>query len=146
MNVKDLMATPVITTHEDDTLHQAALKMIENKVGCLPVINDEGKLTGILSESNFIAESHSIPFSRDHAPQLFGRWMDRDEIEKMYDEARNVKVKQIMTNNVISLTEDQPIEDLIDKLIKYGFYRYPVVRDGKPVGIVSKRDFLKLLV
>ena len=146
MKVKDLMATPVITAHKEDTLHQAALKMLEKKVGCLPVIDDEGKLTGILSESNFIAESHSIPFSRDHAPQLFGRWMDKSEIQKMYDEARNVRVKQIMTHNVISLTEDQSIQDLIDRLIKYGYYRYPVIRDDKPVGIVSKRDFLKLLV
>lgn len=145
MKIKNLMTSPAITIHQDDTLKDAASKMINKKVGCLPVVNDEDELVGILSESDFIAKSHNIPFSRYDAPQLFGTWVSKDQIERMYKEASSIKIKDIMTKNVVTVTEDETIQDLVNKLIKYGFYRFPVVRDKKPIGMVSKRDFLKLI-
>ena len=145
MKIKNLMSSPVITIHVDSSLREAAELMIKNKVGCLPVINDKDELVGILSESDFIAKSHNIPFSRYDAPQLFGNWLSKDAIERMYKEASNIKIRDIMTKQVITVKEEDTVEDLVNLLIKHGFYRFPVVKNKKPVGIVSKRDFLKLI-
>jgi predicted transcriptional regulator len=145
MKIKSLMSSPVETIHESETLKDAASKMTKKRIGCLPVVNDEGELVGILSESDFIAKSHSIPFSRVDAPQLFGVWMSRDKVEEMYKEAADIKIKDIMTKNVITITEEETVDDLVKLLIKHNYYRYPVVKDNKPIGMVSKRDFLKLI-
>lgn len=145
MKIKELMTSPVITIDEKSTLRQAASKMIRKKIGCLPVVNDKDEIIGILSESDFIAKSHSIPFSRYDAPQLFGTWLSKDEIERMYEEASKIRIGDVMTKNVITVSEEDTIEHLVNLLIRHGFYRFPVVRDKKAVGMVSKRDFLKLI-
>lgn len=146
MFVKDIMSFPVITADEEETLRDVAIKMLENKIGALPVVDEEGKLVGFLSETDFTAKKHNIPFSRMTEPKLFGRWMRKDEIENMYKEARTIEVKEIMSKPVICVEEDDKIEELIKKIMKYNFHRVPVVKDGKPVGIVSRRDLLKLLI
>lgn len=146
MKIKELMTSPVITIDEESTLRQAASKMIRKKIGCLPVVNDKDEIIGILSESDFIAKSHSIPFSRYDAPQLFGTWLSKDEIKRMYEEASKIRIGDVMTKNVITVSEEDTVEHLVNLLIRHGFYRFPVVRGKIAVGMVSKRDFLKLIV
>ncbi len=72
--------------------------------------------------------------------------MNKDEIDKMYDEAKKVKVKEIMSERVIYVKPDDTIEELINKIIEHNYHRFPVVKDGKPVGMVSRRDLLKLII
>lgn len=146
MKVEEIMASPVIVANENETLREVAIKMLSNRIGGLPVINDDGDLVGFLSETDFTAKKESIPFSRYEAPQLFGKWVNKNDIDEMYDEAKKVKVKEVMTENVVYLSPDDNIEDFVDKIIEHKFYRFPVVKDGKPVGMVSRRDLLKLII
>lgn len=144
--VSDIMAFPVITVSEDETLRDVAKKILDNNVGGLPVVNKDNKLIGFLSETDFTAQQNTIPFSRNHAPKLFGRWLSKNEIEKMYREAKTIKVKDIMTTPPIYVEEDESISGLIEKIMKYDIHRVPIVKDEKLVGIVSRRDLIKLLV
>lgn len=52
--VKEIMTTEVVTVHPEESLSTAARIMLEKKIGCLPVVDREGKLVGILSESDFL--------------------------------------------------------------------------------------------
>ena len=143
--IKDIMVTKVFTANENETLSEVAIKMLENNVGCLPVLNDEGKLVGFLSETDFAGKEKLIPFSRNHAPQLFGKWLNEGGIEEMYKNAKTMKVSEIMSTPPISISEDETIVDLIEKIMKYNIHRIPVLKDDELVGIVSRRDLLKLL-
>jgi len=144
--IKDIMVSSVYTASENDTLSEVAVIMLEKNVGCLPVLDDEDKLVGFLSETDFTGKEKLIPFSRNHAPQLFGKWLNEGEIEKMYQNAKTIKVKEIMSTPPITIEEDATITDLIGKIMKYDIHRIPVVNDDKLVGIVSRRDLLKLLL
>lgn len=53
MTVRDIMHTPLITVREDWSLEMAANTMLENRIGYLPVLNDQGELCGIVTESDF---------------------------------------------------------------------------------------------
>ena len=143
--IKDIMVKNVFTANENDTLSEAAVKMLEKNVGCLPILDDDGKLTGFLSETDFAAKEKLLPFSRNHAPQLFGKWLNEGGVEEMYKKAKKMKVKEVMSKPAVSISEDENIVDLIGKIIKYNIHRVPVVKDDKLVGIVSRRDLLKLL-
>ena len=143
--IKDIMVTKVFTANENEPLSEVAIKMLENNVGCLPVLNDEGKLVGFLSETDFAGKEKLIPFSRNHAPQLFGKWLNEGGIEEMYKNAKTMKVSEIMSTPPISISEDETIVDLIEKIMKYNIHRIPVLKDDELVGIVSRRDLLKLL-
>ena len=144
--VSDIMVYPVITANEEDTLRDVAKIMLDNKVGGVPVVNQDNNLVGFLSETDFSAKQNNIPFSRNLAPQLFGRWLNEDEVEKMYKEARSVKVKEVMTKPPIYVDADDTISELIEKIMKYDIHRLPVVKNDKLVGMVSRRDLMKLLL
>lgn len=145
MKVKEIMREPVIVVNEDQTLEEAAKLMLKKNVGGLPVVNIQGKLVGIITESDFSAKEHAIPFSRIYAPRLFGEWMSREGVEKAYQAARTITVKEIMTRSVITVKEDDLLAEVVTKMLEYHVHRIPVVRGGKPVGIVSRHDLLRLV-
>ena len=144
--IKDFMVVNIHTVNENETLSEAAVKMLEKNVGCLPVLNDDGKLVGFLSETDFVGKEKLIPFSRNHATQLFGKWLNEGGIEEMYKNAKTIKVKEVMATPSISIDQDKKISDLIEKFMKYNIHRIPVVKGEELVGIVSRRDLLKLLL
>lgn len=145
MKVREIMREPVIVSDEDQTLEEAATLMLEKNVGGLPVVNGEGKLVGMVTESDFSAKEHALPFSRIYAPRLFGEWMSKEGVEKAYEAARSITVKEIMTRAVITANEDDLLAEVIKKMLEYHVHRIPVVRDGMPVGIISRHDLLRLV-
>jgi CBS domain-containing protein len=71
--------------------------------------------------------------------------MSKPELEKAYEEARSIKVKEIMSKPVITAAEDEHLSDVVVKMLENNIHRVPVVRDDKPVGIISRHDLLKLV-
>jgi len=140
------MLTPVITVHEDSSLEEAAKIMLERHVGGLPVVDDSGELCGIVTESDFVAKEKGIPFSVYRFPQMFGEWMPREHVERIYEAARRRAVRDIMSREVITVTEVDTLETVLEKMLKCGLHRLPVVRDKKPVGIVTRHDLLRLML
>ena len=146
MKAKDIMNSPVITANEDDSLEQCARKMLELKIDELPVVNDDGELTGFLSVTDFVAKKATVSFSRTEILELFGQWFDKGEIEKMYEDAGRITAKEIMSSPVISIGPDESVKEVFEKLAGTGIHSVVVVEDEKPVGLVSVSDFLKLIV
>jgi CBS domain-containing protein len=145
MKIKEFMSQPVTVVGEDATLEEIARTMLGQNIGCVPVIDARGKISGIITESDFAAKERGIPFSTFRAPQLFGQWMDKGTIERIYETARKMSAKEIMSHHVVTVTEDQGAEEAIELLLKHDVNRLPVVRDGAPVGIVSRHDLLRLM-
>lgn len=146
MKARDIMTHPVRTVPEDCTLEDAARCMLAHKIGCLPVTNSEGKLAGILTESDFAAKEKGIPFSLYRFPQVFGDWLPKQGVEKMYAAARSRHVSEFMSRAVACVDVADDIETVITKMQKTAFHRLPVVADGLPVGIIARHDLLRLMV
>jgi len=146
MKVSEIMSQPALTISEDRSLEEVAHKMLNNKVGGLPVVDDEGKIVGMVTESDFSAKEHAIPFSRTYAPQLFGEWMSKEGVDKAYKAARSIEVKEIMSSPVITVAEDDTVAEAVRRMLDHKVHRLPVVRDGVPIGMVSRHDLLKLVV
>ena len=145
MKVSEIMRQPVISLSEDDSLEEAARIMLEHDLRGVPVVDARGRLCGFVSVSDFLAKDKSIPFTRYTAPQLFGKWLPKEGIEKIYEEARATPVKEIMSTRVVSVTEDATLEEVVELMLRRDLNRIPVVRDGVPVGIVARFDLLKIV-
>ncbi len=65
--MKDMMRTDVVTVRPDAPLVEAAGRMLERKIGCLPIV-DAGKLVGILTEADFVARFADSPLEQRSAP------------------------------------------------------------------------------
>jgi CBS domain-containing protein len=144
MKVKDIMTEPVITIGEETPLQEVAQIMLDHRIGGVPVINESGDLTGIVTESDFTAKEKCIPFSMFRAPQLFGTWLGNNA-EELYATARNISARQIMSTSVVTVTENDSIEKVLELILRYDINRIPVVKDRKPVGIVARRDLLRVM-
>lgn len=146
VKVADIMSTPVVTITAGIDLLEVAKFMVENQVGAVSVVDDDGRLTGILSASDFSAKRARIPFTTFNAPQLLGAWVDQDSSEQIHQEARSMRASDIMTRSVRTATEDDPISKVIQLMLKWDVEQIPIVRDNKPVGIVNRLDLLKLML
>lgn len=146
MNVSQIMRQPVISMREQDSLEDAARVMLEHNLRGVPVVNAQGKISGFLSVSDYLAKDERVPFTKYYIPQLFGKAIDETGIEKIYQEARATPIKEIMNKNVISVTEEDSVEKVVELMLDRDLNRIPVVRDGVPVGIVARFDLLRLMV
>lgn len=146
MQIREFMTQPVVTVREDTTLEEVARIMLEKYIGGVPVVNAQGKISGMLTESDFTAKEQGIPFSTFRAPQLFGHWLGGERLEQIYDAARRMTAREIMSPDVIMVTEEQSAEEAVTLLLRHDIHRIPVIRDGVPVGMVSRHDLLRLMI
>jgi CBS domain-containing protein len=146
MKVKDVMVGPVFAVREITPLESVAQTMLERRIGCVVVVDGGGKTAGIITESDFLAHEETVPFSVFKAPKLFGRWLGAQGLEQVYRAATDFTARDVMKRNVETVQEEDPLEKVIEIMIRRDINRVPVVRDGKPVGIVARHDLLKLVL
>lgn len=146
MKISEFMSQPVTVVHEETTLEEVARAMLDQNIGCVPVVDAAGKLRGIITESDFAAREKGIPFSTFRAPQLLGQWMDKGTVERIYETARKMTAREIMVRQVVTVTEDQSAQDAIEQMLRHDIHRLPVVRGDVPVGIVSRHNLLRMMV
>ena len=137
------MTAPVIVGKEENTIEIAHI-IIDNKMGCVPIVGKDGKMVGLITETDFMVKECCVPFSRFNAPQLFGKWMPEEGVEQAYKNARELMPKDIMSEGVVSLAEEDGVDEVIKEMLKHDYHHIAVVRGGVPVGIVTRHDILKM--
>jgi CBS domain-containing protein len=145
MKVSDIMKQPVVTVRDTDTLEAVAQTMLDHKVWGVPVVNAQGELCGIITDGDFAAQEAWVPFTRLRAPQLFRQWIESEQLESLYEKARTMKAADIMSSPVITVTEDESVDAVVNLMLKRHITRIPVVRGKIPVGMVARNDLLKLM-
>lgn len=146
MFAKDIMSTPVITVTLDTPLEQVAKLMQGRDIGCVIVVDESGKMRGIITEMDFTSVARCVPFTMELAPVIFGaRAATLQELEKIYAIARTLTAKQAMTEKVVSVEEDEEVGTIVRMMLDRRLKHIPVVRDGRPVGMVARHDVLKLM-
>ncbi len=146
MKAREIMTQPVIVVNEETTLEEVARLMLDHGIGCVPVVDAAGKVVGIITESDFVCKERAVPFSVYRAPQLFGEWLGKDDLERLYQAGRTLTAAQIMTTPVVTVSEDATLQDVVDRMMRYDITRVPVVRDGVPVGVIARHDLLRAMV
>ncbi|HEX6261628.1 MAG TPA: CBS domain-containing protein [Actinomycetota bacterium] len=133
MHVKDVMTTPVVTLRPETPIKEAAALLVRHGVSGAPVVDEHEQLVGIVSESDLMAlETTPDPRSRIRLP----RWR-RVRVPR--------RVEQVMTRDVVTLPERADVADAARLMLERRVKRIPVVAEGRVVGIVSRRDVLRLL-
>jgi CBS domain-containing protein len=118
MRVQDLMSQPVVTCHVNDPLNLVAQKMWDHDCGAIAIVNDEGKLTGMITDRDICM-----------AALTQGRPLDQ------------ILVNNVMSNHVVSASPDLRVTDVEQLMVEHQVQRIPIVDpDNRPVGIVSIHD------
>ena len=125
MLVREIMVKSVLTATENTTLAEIAQVMVEQSIGCVPIVNDAGKLTGLVTKSDLTCKDGGIPFLTFRSPHLFGCWLPSDGVEKMYAAAEERLAKEIMTRDVVTVTEYDSIQVVLKQTPSCGSGRSP---------------------
>jgi CBS domain-containing protein len=145
MLVKDLMVSPVITVSESDDLASVAGVMLENRIGCVPVVNARGEAVGVITQSDFAAREKGIPWSLVRHPQLFGQWLTKDNLQSIYEKSRSMTAREVMRSPIFSVSEGDSLETALALILREDVNHVLVVSGKQPVGIISRFDLLKLM-
>jgi CBS domain-containing protein len=146
MTIKDIMSQPVVTVAEDMPVPEVARVMQEHDIGAVVVIDDAGSLRGIVTESDFTGIGRCVPFSMALAPVVFGaRAATLGELGRIYAMARKLTARDIMSDHVHTATESEAVGAVVHRMLTRNLKHVPIVRDGKPVGMVARHDLLKLI-
>ena len=132
MLVGNRMSRNPVITRPETTVPKALAVMRGSNVRRLPVVNDKGKLVGIVSLLDLLRASPSPVTSLD-------QWELHYLLEKL-------KVDEVMTRDVVTVTEDTPIEEAGRLMVDKKISGLPVLRDGELVGIITESDLFKILL
>lgn len=146
MKATEIMVQPVLTVGRGTSLAEIARLMLDHEFGCAPVVDEDGRLCGIVTESDFAAKERGVPFSTLRLPEVFNRWMPSREIERLYEAARTITAGEIMSTDLVVAAEDTPVDDVVRQMLDRDVNHVPVTRDGVPVGIISRHDLLRMMI
>ena len=142
MFAKDIMTAKVIQIAPSASIGEAAKLMLGEHVSGLPVVTADGRLVGIVSEGDFLRRTELATERKRR------RWVEFFEPGKLageYTLTHGQKIDEVMTDRVITVGPDAPLDEVVDIMIGSQIKRLPVVDDGVLVGIVSRSDILRAL-
>jgi CBS domain-containing protein len=147
ITVRDIMTTPVITVTPDMNIASAAKILLDNRVNGAPVVDDKGRIVGILCQSDLIAQQKKLPI-----PTLFTfldsviQLSSAKQIEKQIRKIAALTVAEAMTPEPVVVHPDTGVETVAALMVDHNFHTLPVVENSRLVGIIGKEDILRTLL
>jgi CBS domain-containing protein len=139
MNVADVMTRAVISLAPDDSVQKAAKLMMQYEVSGFPVL-ERGKLVGIVTEGDFLRRVET------GTEQRRTRWIEflagPGQLADEYAHAHGRKVGEVMTRDLVTVTEGTSLEEVVGLMESHHVKRLPVVKGNALVGIISRGTLL----
>jgi CBS-domain-containing membrane protein len=142
----DVMTTDVITVDENTTVQALATLLAERGISGAPVTDASGRLVGIVSEGDLLHRAE-IGTARRHRERRRSWWLDdfASKAARDYIKSHAQTVRDIMTRDVVSVSEETDLGEVASLLEAKRVKRVPVMRDGKIVGIISRANLVRAL-
>jgi CBS domain-containing protein len=138
LTVKDVMTTRVVTITKDASFRSMAAALRGYRVSAFPVLDDDGKVIGVVSEADMLAKE-ALESEPRGMPGMIAGLLRRKEFEK----ARGTTAGDLMTRPAITVAPDDTLERAARLMYTRKVKRLPVVdENGHLVGIVGRSDLL----
>ncbi len=142
----DIMTREVITVQPETTVQQLAQIFALHSISGAPVIDQEGLVVGVVTESDLIDQNKKV-----HIPtviSILDSFFYLENPEKMEQEMRKMAgstVADIFTSPAVTVEENTPIDEIATIMSEKNIHTLPVVEDGRLKGIIGKKDIIKTI-
>lgn len=143
MKARDVMTTTVLTVRPEATVAEVARLMLDKHVSGVPVVDDRERLVGIVTEGDLMRRAE---LSTGGEPWWQSLAATPEQKARAYVKGHGTAVRDVMTTDLVTIGEDDPLDRIAMVFEGRGIKRAPVVRDGKIVGIVSRANLLQGMV
>jgi CBS domain-containing protein len=141
MKARDVMTSPVVTVRPTATVKDTAKLFLKHGISAAPVVDDDGKLVGIVSEGDFLHRAE-IGTERKRSWWLVLLAQEKG-LAADYIKAHAKRISDLMTRRVITASPEMPLDEIAALMEQSGIKRIPLVRDGRLVGIVSRANLVQ---
>ena len=150
LTANQVMTTEVLAVEADWSIERLCEFLIVKSISGASVQSKEGNLIGVVSLSDIVRydtqPEKDSQWPHDYYLHALERQCAREEVTSFRIEAEPLKtVRAIMTPMIFQVTEDTPVQQVADMMIKNRIHRVFVTRQEKVVGIISTPDILKII-
>jgi CBS domain-containing protein len=132
--VRDLMSRDFQTVSPDTPLSEALHLMVRHRRRGLPVVSDNGEVLGVVTDQEVLQQ---------FLPQVLGAAPLADGGQPPVED---VDVRDVMQRTVMCLSEDELVSDVLGSMLSESVTQFPVVKEGKLVGFLSRTDIIVKLL
>jgi CBS domain-containing protein len=144
LTAKDIMTRNVVTVKPETSIEELASLLVKHQISGVPVVDDAGDLYGIVTENDLISQNKRL-----HIPTVVS-FLDAaiylESSKKFEQEVKRItatKAGDICARKVLTVAEDTTLVDIATIMDEKKTHLLPVVKNGKMVGIIGKRDVVK---
>ena len=146
LRAQDLMTENVIAVTKNTEVRELAKILTDNKISGVPVLDEAGKLAGVVTESDLIFQNKKVHIPT--AVAILDAFFFLESPEKMEKEMKKmagVTVGEIYASEVISVQRDTPLDEIATLMAEKNIHTLPVVDQGNLVGVIGKRDIIRTI-
>lgn len=146
LKAKDIMTRDVITVKEETTVRELAQLFIARKISGAPVENSQGRIIGVVTESDLIFQNKKL-----HMPtavailDAFIFLESSDKTEKELKKMAASTAGEICSHKLVSVSPDTDLDDLATLMAEKKIHTLPVMDEDKLVGVIGKSDIIRTI-
>ena len=144
MKARGVMVSPVITTKPSASVKEVAQVLLKNQISAVPVVDDAGKLVGIVSEGDLMRRA-DLGTERHRSWWLAALFAEEEALAAEYVKQHSRKVADVMTKRLVTAGPDSGLNEIAGLLERHSIKRVPIVENGALVGIVSRANLIQAL-
>jgi CBS domain-containing protein len=146
LTAKDLMSTNVITVTPETAVQELARVLSENRISGAPVLDEQDKVVGVVTESDLIFQNKKVHIPTTIAIlDAFFFLEGPDKMEKEMKKIAGSKVKDIFVSEVIAVQQDTPLDEIATLMAEKKIHTLPVLDNTSLVGVIGKYDIIRTI-
>ncbi|MFO7578212.1 MAG: CBS domain-containing protein [Pelovirga sp.] len=146
LTARDIMTTEVVSVSVTTSLKDLAKKFIETRYSNMPVLNEQGRLIGVISETDLI--EYQRPLHIPTVMTLFDGVFSLGSEKKFQEEVDRVTattVGDLYRKNPVTCSPSTPVNELAGLMSKHKVHLLPVVEDDRMIGVVARLDLIRVM-
>ena len=146
LTAKEIMSKEVITVKTEMPVSELADLLWKKKIGGVPVVDDNGSLVGVVTESDLIDQNKKV-----HIPTIMTIldsmiFLENPaKLDKELKKMTGTTVGDIYSTEIVTVSENTPMYEVATIMANQKVHTLPVVEDGKVLGVIGKADIIRNL-
>lgn len=146
LKARDIMTKDVVTVHPQTTVRALAALLLERKISGVPVVDEAGKVLGVVTESDLIFQNKKVHLPT--AVAILDAFVFLESPGKMEQELKKIagaKVGDICSQQLVTVGPETELEELATLMAESKVHTLPVLDENRLVGIIGKSDIIRTI-
>ena len=146
LTAREIMNTEVVTVTIETSLKDLARKFVETRYSNMPVVDANGKLVGVISETDLVEQQEPL-----HIPTVMALfdgvfYLDSEKsFKEQVSRITATTVGELCNKKPVTCSPDATIREIAGLMSKHKVHLLPVVENGKMVGVVARLDLIRTM-